>query len=212
MARAAYIGNGNSKKVKHIYIGNSNNARKVKKGYIGDSSGKARLFFSGATRWNRYTITKENQYEITQVPLPNAGAKIDLKDYCYYTEVNNIVNVINQDLDVYDGRKMTLIHPITDKISLDEMKQLIVGKAVLDYRIMYDNGIEFHGGGLVLCDDVRKADIYYYDAVYHYNYLARITNVLYYQGNFIDTVESDNPNQYPDNGISGNYWYVKISE
>ena len=211
MAKSVYLGNGNSHKVTKMYEGNGT-AHKIKKGYIGDSSGKARLFFSGSTRWNRYTITKENQYEITQVPLPNAGAKIDLKDYCYYTEVNNIVNVINQDFDVYDGRKMTLIHPITDKISLDEMKQLIVGKAVLDYRTMYDNGIKFHGGGLVLCDDVRKTDIYYYEAVYHYNYLARITNVLYYQGNFIDTVESDNESAYPDNGISGNYWYVKIVE
>ena len=211
MAKITYIGNGSSHKVKKIYISDGS-SKKVKKGYIGDSSGKARLFFSGATRWNRYTIAKENQYEITQVPVPNAGMRIVLRDYCYYTEVNNIVNVINQDLDVYDGRKMTLIHPITDKISLDTMKQLIVGKAVLDYRTMYDNGIEFHGGGLGLCDDVRKTDIYYYDADYHYTYSASITNTLYYQGDFIDTIESDNENQYPDNGISGNYWYVKIQE
>ena len=64
MAKSVYLGNGNSHKVTKMYEGNGT-AHKIKKGYIGDSSGKARLFFSGATRWNRYTITKENQYEIT---------------------------------------------------------------------------------------------------------------------------------------------------
>lgn len=31
------------------------------------------------------------------------------------------------------------------------------------------------------------------------------------KGSYIDTVESDNENAYPNNGISGDYWYVKIT-
>ena len=31
------------------------------------------------------------------------------------------------------------------------------------------------------------------------------------QGEYIDTVESDDPSTYPDNGISGDFWYIKVS-
>lgn len=30
------------------------------------------------------------------------------------------------------------------------------------------------------------------------------------KGTYIDTIENENPSAYPDNGISGDYWYVKI--
>ena len=51
MAKAVYIGNNNSKKVKKIYLGNGT-SHKVKKGYVG-VYGIAKLFFSGATIWKK---------------------------------------------------------------------------------------------------------------------------------------------------------------
>ena len=32
------------------------------------------------------------------------------------------------------------------------------------------------------------------------------------KGSFVDVVEDDNPTTYPDNGILGDYWYVKIDQ
>lgn len=31
------------------------------------------------------------------------------------------------------------------------------------------------------------------------------------KGTYIDTIENENPSAYPDNGISGDYWYEKIT-
>lgn len=60
MAKAVYIGNNNSKKVKKMYLGNGT-SHKVKKGYIG-VDGVAKLFYSGATVWNKYNTNVLNTY------------------------------------------------------------------------------------------------------------------------------------------------------
>lgn len=58
----AYIGSGNSKKLKSIYVGASSISKKIKKAYVG-VSGTSKKFWPMLYVWNRYTINSNAWYE-----------------------------------------------------------------------------------------------------------------------------------------------------
>ena len=241
MAKSIYLGNGKAIKIKKIYEGNGV-ARKIKKGYVGDSTDKARLFFSGATRWNRYTVITQYQWNVYNVwyteqiagtgsagwstPLLTAASNTFAVALTKST-LNTITGTYNVSGGIIGNLKLT---GTTFAISSTASSIIVFSQQVELTITLYSSG------------STARLYSYFMDPVPYTTYRAvqgkgsfvstvqsanqsqyptnGISGNLWYEytgsvntiGSFIDTVESDNPLQYPDNGVSGNYWYVKIVE
>lgn len=203
MAKLVYLGGGStSRPVKKLYIGVDGVSKKIKRGYVGDEAGKARLFYLSSYIWNRYTIITTNHYT---VEIQNSRQTISwyennpLMTSALYTTTIPTQLGINQD-GTFQGLTLTTTY-----------RQVPVGGYA---NIMVANLIKSTN---MLCHitDRRTGSSEMYQPSYEFEsdvqYITKKTGETQSQGSFIDTVESDNENTYPDNGISGNYWYVKIS-
>lgn len=217
MAKAIYLGDNTSRKVKKIYEGNGT-AQKIKKGYIGDSSGKARLFYTSGYRWNKYNI------QLIEQLSPAA--------YSYSTNGYDDVSLswgesvqLNED-PLYclpygnnQGSGYILCNDDDRRVDVRIDRQLYVrwmagsgGSGATGFTIKLINTYQYSL-------DVAFV-INYASRTYWFNLDTTIMSIVQHyevsaiksQGSYIGTVESDNPAAYPDNGISGNYWYVKIVE
>ena len=239
MAKSVYLGNGNSHKVTKMYEGNGT-AQKIKKGYIGDSSGKARLFFSGATRWNRYTVITQyrwNVYNIGYTEAASTGSAgwstplLQATSNTFAAALSKpALNTVTGKYSVSGGIKGNLKLTGTTFAISSTASSIIVFSQQVELTISLSNS----GSRAILYS-------YFMDPVPYTTYRAvqgkgsfvstvqsanqsqyptnGISGNLWYEytgsvntiGPLIDTVESDNENAYPANGISGNYWYVKIT-
>ena len=228
MAHEAYIGNesGLSRNVSKIYLGdNSGVSRKVKRGYIGDSDGKARLFFFSGYIWNRYNLITSSYVGFSPMrTLTTTLVNLSTFDgtsskssnlYSTQTKISDFIKWVENhesyefgpglgDGDshrVYQGcgiaftsnRNQGPIYPGTNP---HVYKNLSTTND--DYVYVYQTGtdqwqIRAFGRNRIQEGIIRR--------IYNYS-----------QGSYIDQVESDNPSAYPDNGRSGNYWYVKVTQ
>lgn len=217
MAKAIYLGDNTSRKVKKIYEGNGT-AQKVKKGYIGDSSGKARLFFSGSTRWNKYNIQLIEQLSpaayrystngYSSVSL-SWGESVQLNEdplYCLPHGNNQgsayiISNDDDRRVDVRIDRQL-YVRWVTGSGGLSATGFTVKLTNTYQYRLDVAFIIDYAGGTYwFYLDTTVMPEVQYYEV-----------SAIKSQGSLVGIVESDNPSAYPDNGISGNYWYVKIVE
>ena len=217
MAKVTYIGNGNSKKVSKIYLGSGNISHKIKKGYIGDASGKARLFYTSGYRWNKYNIQLIEQ--------------LSPANYSYSTNGYDDVSLswgesvqLNED-PLYcipygnnEGYAYILANDDDRKAYVKVNRQLYVrwvtgsgGSGATGFTIKLINTYQYSLDVAFVIDYAGGSYWFYLDTtimsiVQHYEVSA-----IKSQGSYIGTVESDNPAAYPDNGVSGDYWYVRIS-
>ena len=262
MAKAVYIGNNNSKKVKKIYLGNGT-SHKVKKGYIG-VDGASKLFFSGSSVWGKYnTITTTthywNRYNVGTVTRRtwerysiNTQYVWDRKQklgYGYYLSgnSNNLIHrypdTLNYGInlkyykDPDDNSRSSAV--FDDEVSdenwtndLSPLYQELVGKFYISGSRIYEiTAVDTIYGGNVPRIEMTghrcfvDEDTVIYD---NNNFISAISsdpdaypnggelNGYYYdnrreekiKGTLIDTITSTVNNQYPTDGISGDYWYV----
>lgn len=118
MAKGAYIGNSNSRKVKRIYLGDGT-SHKVKKGYIG-VDGLAKLFFSGATVWGKYNTVTTNTYYWNRYNR--------VSTYRYYWDRYNLnstvyfkwkrYNIITQNIYKWNKYNQTFSEEYADRLAL----------------------------------------------------------------------------------------------
>ena len=216
-----------------MYIGVSGKSRKVKRGYIG-VSGKARMFYTASTTWNRYTIGKKythNIYSTGGGSNPGtAHTHYNELYYCYYSDLNNlsIYDYVKhyEDRDYvypyFDVRESYFTYlkyadnRLDEGLTENELNNLLRGKLIATSNavIPYD----YATSELLLCTDViggwGKYESGYFGQISilgRYDYYLEVTGSTDIQGDFIDTIESEDENAYPDNGISGDYWYVKVN-
>lgn len=208
MSNGIYLGNSNSKKIKKVYIGTSNQAKRIKKGYIGVNN-QAKLFWAHTIyRWNRYQIEQKVVDVVPTVTTIDTGDR-------FYSTYSTL-----QGIQVTDG-VMHLINPTAYVHS--------VGSDNDGYNL-------FGGSWLYVPDPKNIVNRYFYHIIgtggvtvyidsipylhsYGISIQGRIPNRSQFMqcelqsvaGALVDVVESDNPSAYPDNGVSGNYWYTRIS-
>ena len=231
MAKAVYLGDNTSRKVKKIYEGNGT-AQKIKKGYIGDSSGKARLFYTSGYQWQRYSINYIEQFS-TDDNENSAPFRTYLSNETdVYVMYATSIKFITSGTPSYapPDSKIDIVNPTSHRIygnpdttlslrtyqSPTGVYYIVYSGRWMGFELGYLKGVyklgpdssqfdiwaENADPGLV----VRGATASAYGGVVLHKVYAAPT-----QGSYIGIVESDNPSAYPDNGVSGNYWYVRIS-
>lgn len=208
MSNGIYLGNSNSKKVKKLYIGTNNQAKRIKKGYIGVNN-QAKLFWTHTIyRWNRYQI---EQKVVDVVPTVTT---IDTGDRFYSTYSTS------QGIQVTDG-VMHLINPTAyvhsvgsdnDEYNLFAESWLYVPdpKNIVNRYFYHIIGT---GGVTVWIDSIpylHSYGIFIQGRTSNHGQFMQC-ELQSVAGALVDVVESDNPSAYPDNGVSGNYWYTRIS-
>lgn len=205
MARKVYIGNNAvAKNVKKIYIGVNGVARKVKKGYVGDSSGIARLFFSGATVWNRYQVNTTtlyvwNQYNLMTIMKKdnNQSGTVTLRgtQYIYrWPEFNDRTGYYE------DGRAETVYDCYRNENLLTWSTTSSRSKTQYQFsridRLWDDNA------------DSAEDDRYELWYSQYWTIEQEFDRYVYSQGSYIGQVTSSDSSAYPNDDYKGNYWYV----
>ena len=193
-------GGSTSHPVKKLYIGVDGVSKKIKRGYIGDANGKARLFYNSAYRWERYTIETVMHYKLKHDPNNNVTFYLN---YSFPTTIPNFYYSNN--------------HPTTLDISTGGFKEqngsdLNVTRAPNSKVGMWVYAV-YPGGTppdrFTFLQKVISVSSTEIKAGESYEIVTDYTEQL--KGTYVDTVENENPSAYPDNGVSGDYWYVKIS-
>ena len=221
MAKVVYTGVSNkARKCKALYVGVNNKARKVKKGYVGVNN-KARLFYSSDViyTWKRYNVKStttttwsatNNNTSIYAHVVKNTSKyihKINMDNDAaitasYQCNTTDLINCLNNSLD---GKYLAIASYERDT-SASSSKTI--------YQL---NGLgrtaNIKVNGTVLFK-VGSGQVLYNSNLYAYNIslytLTSTSNTTYSCGTYIDTVTAaNNPNAYPTNGKSGNYWYIK---
>ena len=199
MARRIYIGTGTARKVKTVYIGSGNAARKIVKGYVGVGN-QAKQFWPLQHVWNRYSIKTTTKYSYTRTEiLRNMNAIIGLTTNSYGARA-------------FEFDDATGLFTISNRISIDNR----------DYGTWYGTAYTYNSNSNIL--SVFECDIGSFDTIYDlwntyasngdslWQYRATESGTTQSQGDYIDQVKSENRSAYPDNGVSGTYWYVYQGE
>lgn len=183
MSKNFYIGNGNiAREGQDIYVGIDGVARKVKSGYVG-VNGKARKFWPSTIYvWKRYTTVEKPVYTYT-TSSANAGIWYDANGSVFIHNLNSFDTTTGEWAYVRVSRPTSVGTNWFD--------------GPLTTVIYHANGRVTSGG-----DDTYTVR---YDKIAISQDTGRTQLV---QGIYIDQVFSENPSQYPQNGVSGSYWYV----
>ena len=208
MSNGIYLGNSNSKKVKKLYIGTNNQAKRIKKGYIGVNN-QAKLFWTHTIyRWNRYQIEQEVVDVVPSVTVIDTG---DPSYSTYSTSrgiqvTDGVMHLINptayvhsagSDNDGYNLFAESWLYVPDPKNNVNRYFYHIIGTGGVSVWI--DSIPYLHSYGIFI--QARTSN--------HSPFMqCELQSVA---GTLVDVVESDNPSAYPDNGVSGNYWYKRIS-
>lgn len=179
MSKNLYVGiSGKAREGKEIYVGIGGKARKVVAGYVG-VNGKARKF------WPSTIIYVWNRYNINIQSSVYEGSVVYQSAIRHCTDDGKIY----QDYYI-SGTSVALTSPYSGYLSDDE-----------DFSGYY---APKRGKSCVLRfvhEDWNTGDNVY-------EVIELLVKQTQIQGSYIDQVFSENPSQYPKNGISGNYWYV----
>ena len=240
MAKAIYLGDNTSRKVKKIYEGNGV-ARKIKKGYVGDSTGKARLFFTNGYMWERYNVNIVyywNKYNVIteyEEIITTGGSGTLILDF--YDDPCRILKGVTfdkstgtWDVTYYSGADWGGLNPGNRltverfstynpcpiyRVSNVQAHYPEFNDITIDYSsVTYYSKRENYTKGNTSYGEVTSSNSSSYpdnDKSGNYWYI-KLSKTDKTKGSYIDIIEADNENTYPDNGVSGNYWYVKIQE
>ena len=202
MARRIYIGSSNSSRnVKSMYIGVSGAVRKVTKGYIGENN-VARIFYPRYA-WDKYSISTVRVYERSWV----YGGQFALRGY---EKDGGFELTKSFEFDKYSGDftfKNIVFYAENDDYDIQ-----------IPYGTYYVSYMDFSGYGsnsvvTTECNNGSKCYELEYDGFAYYNnryYESRLTyGEETSEGDFVEMVYSNDENAYPDNGMSGDYWYIR---
>lgn len=229
MPVAQYIGiAGVAREVNAQYIGVGGVAREVEKGLIGVNN-VARLFYQKQDRWQRYSIAYSPVYTQSSSQIYSTNYSIGSISAgspwsaCYGTGYTfnsatgqyTITGII--DTDTVTGFNGSGQYYFFDKVfgqstteayyfaahsgsSLNSTFSNIyyIKSGYRGYALAYNSYSVFFTPG--------SSGVSNYVNGTHYN---STSSQVAEQGEYIDTVRAA-PGTYPDNGISGDYWYVKI--
>lgn len=228
MSKKIYIGqSGLAREVGTLYVGVNGQARKIKKAYIGVGNQAKQFYPEDVTyKWNRYNIKttyKWNRYNIKVSYVWDQYKATNTLSYTS-TQVDNIRYMgvgdpsgTSYELSMVDGEpKIAVTDVSSSEIDLGESR--------------YVNNL---GTTLYGYDDPRYPPVWPQIVVYEYHvnedspsdYIYKITGVMngsysaidvykmtatgeIKRGSYIKEVTSSSSSAYPNDGISGSYWYV----
>lgn len=234
MAKKSYIGiNGTARKIKKWYIGVNGTARKVKKAYIG-VNGIARQFYSSDSyRWDRYSVVSGGGLKLLRTfretdrygrPPRTSRFYASNNDYAYCGEFSSYSSAKNKleslvDFGSTKGFEIDRLNRKGDRDSVDLNSYIIFSP--FNYTEYNDSSSSLGGDR----DYYPNKSLWTIKASSKsYPEFASITWIdssetaveeVYgidsqpSKGSYIDTVESENPNAYPSNGVFNGYWYVR---
>lgn len=216
MAKAVYIGNNNSKKVKKMYLGNGT-SHKVKKGYIG-VDGVAKLFFSGATVWDKYNTITTNTYYWNRYNR--------VTTYRYYWDRYNVNEVTRYKWNMLELITETGVKKDIGNIEIERTRDSVC-YLINSINSIDDNSFILNGEEKSF-NNLNNGDVFAFEAndpriAYRVtdspsrvpgsslNYVIKADQysmqIINYSGNFIATVESTSRSDYPTNAPQDGYWY-----
>lgn len=225
MSKGIYIGNSNAKKVSKLYFGNGT-SRKVKKGYIGVGN-VAKLFYSSGYVWKKYNTTERDIYywdryvallswDYSSYNRPNLGwRRFPNNVKCYAQTTREHCRVYNYDAspDIQDNgiiRSLALGDLLrgTTESTADNFHS---GTCLIsNYR--YDEDEDTLYLQVVPTPESKNVEDIQYMEYCTFVSGSRWEGYNFYKsntrGNYIDEVSSTSSGSYPQNGVSGNYWYV----
>ena len=200
MARRIYIGTGTARKVKTAYIGSGNVARKIVKGYVGIGNTAKRFWPNLQYIWNRYSIKTSTIYSYTRTTV--------------HSNMNALIGITSSSYGArsFEFDETTGLFTISNSTSIDYQDKGTW------YGTDYTYNSEAQWVSKFYCD------IGSFDTIYGlyisgsaaddilWRYRATESGTTQSQGDYIDQVRSENRSAYPDNDVSGSYWYVYQGE
>lgn len=227
MAKVIYSGvNSTARKVKNLYIGVNNTARKIKKGYIGVNNIARQCYSSDIIyRWKYYNVTKT--YSLSSIISRSGGSsfnasspsvKLEKSNMARYYEFNyTSTSITSTSTFKYSD---TTSYPTPYDKSFNENVYYGVTSYTLNssqgnltingYSYYIESGTEISN----ISPGTIPYLIYFTDTYITASRLAytlyRI-NKTYSKGStyYGEVTAVNNPNAYPINGQSGNYWYIR---
>ena len=229
-----YLGNGTSRKVKKGYIGVGNVAKLFySSGYVWK---KYNTNTTNTYHWNKYSITtkidghtlgwgptedidvarNERIYSSIEFDSDRGDLRIDRNSGEMVYEV--IYDPRDDNLDALIGwyqapTRPTIVNDCYKIVAVYGTRGNLVIECGGKYCEIEPNETEERGSllGSVTSTSRNTYPTNGISGSYWYVYDRQDTS--YSQGSYIQDVENDNPNAYPDNGRhSDGYWYVKQSE
>ena len=182
MSKGLYVGDANkAKKIKSLFIGGDGKAHKIKKAYIGDENNKARLIYMNGYEYD-YDMYVWNKYNLNSTITEGSSYAIDNIDDLGY---------IYKDITIISGS-------IYGQDSYQDVKTgryEYVNGLWREYPY-FDGNPSYYG----------SAPDGWYKATSSTS--ANIITLSQSKGSYIGEVTATSRSEYPDNGASGNYWYV----
>ena len=223
------MGGGTSRKVKRVYLGINDVSHKVKKGYIGDESGKARLFYSSGRVWKKYNVTRRYTYYWDRF---NIATQYTWSRYTYQMKTSKTYSQLWDMTVDLDSAGRAIVYTGSGNYTINSNGTIDVGSGHIEIRL----GSQRRTAGITARSNTGNSAVYglmseeeqesqfgdaevaYY--VWH-DSSGRVTignktgiganiyrlTVSPTKGTLQGTVSSANQSQYPNNGISGSYWY-----
>ena len=196
MARRIYLGNGSARNVKSLYIGVNGSARRIKAAYIG-SGNTARKFWPHGYVWNRYEIDSVTKYrESISQSRTELYSRSTTGGSPYMPPLYNSYT-FNESTGTYSGAGGSF----TPSRATQSISGYLLQSNYPNGHVVY---IEYRSSST---PSGRRQSVSYEG--YRFTTSSYSEDV---QGSYIDQVTSENRNAYPDNGISGSYWYVYQGE
>ena len=210
MSRKIYIGTGTSRRIRQLYVGSGNVARRVKAAYVG-VGGSARKFWPILYKWNRYEVNSTVQY----TPYVRSDEVIE---FGRWTEFGQYSLIYSYDTYVYGGNFLYRLYSgerFPDPDCVDDLPNGTTFYA-FEYWVGYNGGslsyIRADFGLNSSATDGTMVEFIKQSGSYGGTVRRRIhtysKQTVTSAGSYIDQVTSENRNAYPDNGVSGSYWYV----
>lgn len=201
MSKGLYIGVVNtSKKVSSIYVGVNNVSKKIVKGYVG-VDGIAKQFWpiDPIYIWNRYSV-----YYPTVYVIDNWSSVISSCTHACssrYSPVCRTYTINDDGTFTLSGEGTTRYNPGTFYVT----SVSIMGKIISDVS---------GKAGTYKIGETDLYEVYLHGTSFNISY-ANIANFATKQGDaqrgsLIDQVTTKASDQYPNNGVSGSYWYEYV--
>lgn len=210
MAKVVYTGVSNkARKCKALYVGVSNKARKITKGYVGVSN-KARLFYSSEYTWAKYNVTTVKSYSKSQLWSDWARGYSN-SDYYYPMTIDGVNSTCGDQFNNRYGGRTDLWDMMSDgAVNMFSVSSYDEPSGRISYYVV-------HGWNQYSAPDISTVP-YCMGVANGSSGTSSTRHVIMYKinstnvqqiGSFIGYVTSTNSSAYPDNGVSGSYWYIK---
>ena len=213
MSKKIYIGTSSlSRKCTKLYVGVNGQARTIKAGYIGYGN-VAKKFYPVSYRWARYSISYNTSYTpiIVSEDTIGFGRNCEFGQYSliytytsgYNSGVNNYLYWLSRG-DRYPNPDM--IDDLSNGTVFYTFEHWIGTNSGNVSYIRADFGLNSQ------ISNTRMVEFTKISGSYGGTLRRRIHGSTKQQtptmGSYVDTVQSESRNAYPDNGVSGSYWYV----